>query len=102
MFAVYRGIERCPQNKIGTEQKYYNVTGEVIEIIADQMICKVFLAELGEQEIKLSASMPGWFLREKAEFSAKMRNDELFDIRPLLFLDLKEDDMFRLLCEDMS
>lgn len=102
VFAVYRGIERCPRNKIETEQKYYNVTGEVIEIIADQMICKVFLAELGEQEIKLSASMPGWFLREKAEFSAKMRNDELFDIRPLLFLDLKEDDMFRLLCADMS
>lgn len=94
-------METHPENKNRSEQKYYNVTGEVINIMTNQMVCKVFLAELGELEIKLSDSMPGWFLREKAEFSAKLCNGNLFDIKPLLFSDLDDDDIYNMLKTDM-
>lgn len=101
VFTIYRGMDTHPENKNRSEQKYYNVTGEVINIMTNQMVCKVFLAELGELEIKLSDSMPGWFLREKAEFSAKLCNGNLFDIKPLLFSDLDDDDIYNMLKADM-
>ena len=57
------------------------------------MICHVFLVELGEQEIKIEKTMPGWFLRKGAEFSAKYHAGKLFDIKPLVYSYLDDDEL---------
>ena len=58
-------------------KEYHNVSGEVEEIDIEKMYCTVYLAEFGEQEIKIEKSMPGWFLRRGTEFSAKYHEGKL-------------------------
>lgn len=82
--------------------EYYNVTGQVDQVNIQKMYCNVYFVELGEQKIKIERSMPGWFLRQGAEFSAKYRNGELFDIKPLVYSYLKDDEIISLLSEDIS
>lgn len=41
------------------------------DIDVNNWACKVCLLENGETEIAIDKSMPGWFLRKGAEFSAK-------------------------------
>ncbi len=77
--------------------KYSNVSGEVERIDIDRMCCLVYLAEFGEQEIEIEKSMPGWFLRKGAEFSAKYQYGKLFDIKPLVYSYLEEDEIIALL-----
>lgn len=102
MFAIYRGMDTSLKEENMAGQPYENVTGEVRKIFPDQMTCNVFLAELGELNIRLSSDMPGWFLRENAEFSAKYCNGKLFDLKPLLFSDCDAEDLFEMLTAEMS
>lgn len=83
-------------------EEYYNVTGQVDQVNIERMYCNVYFAELGEQKIKIEKSMPGWFLRQGAEFSAKYQASKLFDIKPLVYSYLKDDEIIALLSEEIS
>lgn len=83
-------------------EEYYNVTGQVDQVNIERMYCNVYFAELGEQKIKIEKSMPGWFLRQGAEFSAKYQAGKLFDIKPLVYSYLKDDEIIALLSEEIS
>ena len=78
-------------------KEYHNVSGEVEEIDIEKMYCTVYLAEFGEQEIKIEKSMPGWFLRRGTEFSAKYHEGKLFDIKPLMYSYLDDEEIIELL-----
>ena len=66
------------------------------------MYCSVYLAEFGEQKIKIEKSMPGWFLRQGAEFSAKYYSEKLFDIKPLVYSYLDDDEIIAFLSNEIS
>lgn len=83
-------------------KEYHNVSGEVEEIDIEKMYCTVYLAEFGEQEIKIEKSMPGWFLRRGTEFSAKYHEGKLFDIKPLMYSYLDDDEIIELLSKKIS
>ena len=102
IFAVYNGeyIEEDTDKVKITDIKvtdYYNVSGEVNYINLKEMYCNIFLAEFGEQKIEIVPSMPGWFLRKGAEFSAKYYKETLFDIRPLVYSYLSDEELIMLL-----
>ena len=44
---------------------------------------------------KIEKSMPGWFLRQGAEFSAKYHEGKLFEIKPLVYSYLDDDEILR-------
>lgn len=81
---------------------YYNVSGQVEEIDVDKMCCTVYLAEFGEQKIKIETTMPGWFLRQGVEFSAKYHDGKLFDIKPLKYSYLNDNEIIALLDSEIS
>lgn len=81
---------------------YHCVSGQVEEIDSDTMCCNVYLVEFGEQKIKIEKSMPGWFLRQGAEFSAKYYAGELFDIKPLVYSYLDDEEIITLLSKEYS
>ena len=83
-------------------KEYHNVSGEVEEINIEKMYCTVYLAEFGEQEIKIEKSMPGWFLRRGTEFSAKYHEGKLFDIKPLMYSYLDDEEIIELLSKKIS
>lgn len=83
-------------------KEYHNVSGEVEEIDIEKMYCTVYLAEFGEQEIKIEKSMPGWFLRRGTEFSAKYYEGKLFDIKPLMYSYLDDEEIIELLSKKIS
>ena len=83
-------------------KEYHNVSGEVEEIDIEKMYCTVYLAEFGEQEIKIEKSMPGWFLRRGTEFSAKYHEGKLFDIKPLMYSYLDDEEIIELLSKKIS
>ena len=83
-------------------EEYYNVSGQVEEIDIERMYCGVYLAEFGKQEIKIEKSMPGWFLRQGAEFSAKYCAGRLFDIKPLVYSYLDDEELIALLNNQIS
>lgn len=83
-------------------EEYHNVSGQVEVIDIERMYCTVYLAEYGEQEIKVEKSMPGWFLRQGAEFSAKYHAGKLFDIKPLMYSYLDDDEIIALLSNEIS
>lgn len=83
-------------------EAYYNVSGMVEEIDAESMYCKVCLAEFGEKRIKIENTMPGWLLRRGTEFSAKYCNEKLFDIKPLVYSYLEDDELIALLNSEIS
>lgn len=83
-------------------KEYHNVSGEVEEIDIEKMYCTVYLAEFGEQEIKIEKSMPGWFLRRGTEFLAKYHEGKLFDIKPLMYSYLDDEEIIELLSKKIS
>ena len=83
-------------------KEYHNVSGEVEEIDIEKMYCTVYLAEFGAQEIKIEKSMPGWFLRRGTEFSAKYHEGKLFDIKPLMYSYLDDEEIIELLSKKIS
>ena len=83
-------------------KEYHNVSGEVEEIDIEKMYCTVYLAEFGEQEIKIEKSMPGWFLRRGTEFSAKYHEGKHFDIKPLMYSYLDDEEIIELLSKKIS
>lgn len=83
-------------------EEYHNVSGQVEEIDIERMYCYVYLAEFGEQKIKIEKSMPGWFLRQGAEFSAKYHAEKLFDIKPLVYSYLDDDEIIAFLSNEIS
>lgn len=72
---------------------YINVSGEVEDIDINRHICKVSLIECDMTEIVINPSIPGWFLRKGAEFSAKMYKGELYDVKPLVYSYLKDEEV---------
>ena len=102
LFAVYKEKETdiCLEEEIHKE--YCNVSGQVEEINAETMHCKIYLTEFGEQMIKIEQTMPGWLLRPGTEFSAKYSEGKLFDIKPLMYSYLDDDEVFELLANEMS
>lgn len=101
VFAIYSGEKSDTKNIRPKCGKYQNVSGEVEKINIAEMSCLIYFSELGEKEIKITNSMPGWFLRENAEFSAKYCDGELFDIKPLAYSYLKDEDIVAMLSNDM-
>ncbi|EOS24517.1 hypothetical protein C806_02028 [Lachnospiraceae bacterium 3-1] len=93
LFYVYTREEDSIPSSNAKFVEYQNVSGQVEEIDIGGMICHVFLVELGEQEIKIEKTMPGWFLRKGAEFSAKYHAGKLFDIKPLVYSYLDDDEL---------
>lgn len=85
LFQTYTQLEEGKEKKNVELENYHNVSGRVEEVYIDEMRCKICLAEFGEIKIQISTSMPGWFLREGAEFSAKYHDKKLVDIRPLVY-----------------
>lgn len=83
-------------------KEYTNVSGQVEQIDVERMYCTVCLVEFGEQVIKIEKSMPGWFLRQGAEFSAKYQAGKLFDIKPLVYSYLEDDEIFEILSNEIS
>ena len=102
LFAVYKGLENDIEKNEIVPPKYSNVSGEVESINIDEMSCLVYLAEFGEQKIAITSLMPGWFLRENAEFSAKYYEGKLFDIKPLAYSYLKGEELIEILSNDLS
>lgn len=102
LFEVYTKDSADLTEKIIDLREYHNVSGQVEEIDIEQMNCTVYLAEFGEQEIKIEKSMPGWFLRQGAEFSAKYHAEKLFDIKPLVYSYLDDDGIIELLSNEFS
>lgn len=102
LFDIYAGKGTGAVSEIAEVGNYCNVTGELDEIDADRMVCSVFLAEFGEQEIAIEASMPGWFLRKGTEFSAKYHEGKLFDIKPLMYSYLDDEELIALLSHEFS
>ena len=46
--------------------------------------------------------MPGWFLRRGTEFSAKYHEGKLFDIKPLMYSYLDDEEIIELLSKKIS
>lgn len=102
LFSVYKSDEdRVDSTNIELED-FYNVSGQVEEIDVEEMYCNIYLAEFGEQKIKIEKSMPGWFLRKGAEFSAKYHAGQLSDIKPLMYSYLEDEEIIALLSMDIS
>lgn len=102
VFEIYKRGENNLESIVNVNRKYINVSGKVQKINEDEMTCLIFFAEIGEREMKITSIMPGWFLRENAEFSAKYCDGELFDIKPLAYSYLNEEDIMEMLINDMS
>lgn len=102
LFDVYAGKGTGAVSERAEVENYCNVTGEIDEIDAERMVFNVFLVEFGVQEIKIDASMPGWFLRKGAEFSAKYHDGRLFDIKPLMYSYLDDEELITLLSNEFS
>lgn len=102
LFDVYEKNESDSYSESKECEAYYNVSGQVERIDAESMCCKVYLAEFGEKKIKIENTMPGWLLRQGTEFSAKYYDDKLFDIRPLVYSYLDDDEIFELLDSEIS
>lgn len=101
-FEVYtRDGDNSPSANVELEE-YHNISGQVEKIDTERMYCTVYLAEFGEQEIKIEKSMPGWFLRQGAEFSAKYHEGKLFEIKPLVYSYLDDDEIIALLSSKIS
>lgn len=102
LYDIYmmKGIDEEKEEQ--KHEKYYNVSGEVEEINIENKTCKIYLAEFGELIIPIGEEMPGWFLREKAEFSAKYCNERLYDIHPLLYSSLTDDEIVALLRSELK
>lgn len=102
LFEVYtRDGDNLPSTNVEIED-YCNVSGQVEEINVERMYCNVYLAEFGEQEIKIEKSMPGWFLRQGVEFSAKYHEGKLLDIKPLVYSYLDDEEVIALLSNQIS
>lgn len=101
-FEVYEGKGQDVGPKSVEFQEYHNVSGQVEEIDTDKRQCIVYLAEFGKQTISMDKSMPGWFLRQGAEFSAKFYDGKLYDIHPLMYSYLDDKEMIALLDSDIS
>ena len=92
-WSIYAG-NKLNQNEANADQKDYSyVTGEVLEIDTENMYCNVYFVEFGEQQVKIESSMPGWFLRTGAEFSAKYCGGNLMDIKPLVYSYLDDEEI---------
>lgn len=102
LFDVYAGKGTGNVAERVEVENYCNVTGEIDEIDAERMVFNAFLVEFGVQEIKVDASMPGWFLRKGAEFSAKYHEGRLFDIKPLMYSYLDDEELITLLSNEFS
>ena len=101
-FEVYtRDGDNSPSANVELEE-YHNISGQVEKIDTERMYCTVYLAEFGEQEIEIEKSMPGWFLRQGAEFSAKYHAGKLFEIKPLVYSYLNDDEIIALLSSKIS
>lgn len=83
-------------------EKYHHVSGQVEEIDVESMCCSVCTVEFGEQNIKIEETMPGWFLRKGAEFSAKYYGGKLFDIKPLMYTYLDDEEIIAILNGEIS
>lgn len=95
-WSIYAG-NKLNQNEGNADQKDYSyVTGEVLEIDTENMYCNVYFVEFGEQQVKIESSMPGWFLRTGAEFSAKYCGGNLMDIKPLVYSYLDDEEIMAL------
>lgn len=102
LFLIYSGMTQEEEQGEMSCLKYHNVCGEVQEVDIESRQVVVFLAENGEQRISIADSMPGWFLRKGAEFSAKYADGKLFEIKPLLYTSLNNDEIFEMLCADFT
>ncbi|WP_313579990.1 HsdM family class I SAM-dependent methyltransferase [Lacrimispora sp.] len=93
-------------DKVKTEQsmvqKFLNVSGEVININFANRVCGVDMVETGEMDIVFDDNMPGWFLREGAKFSAKFSNNVLYDIKPLVYSYLDDQDIISFFSNELS
>lgn len=100
IFAIYNSTTTQERNMEEPVSIYHNVTGEVLNINPETMSCLVYFAEFGEKELTVTNSMPGWFLRQNAEFSAKYFGNEpkeLFEIKPLAY---SYEDILKILLND--
>lgn len=103
LFDVYAGEkEEFSALSIAEPCEYHNVSGQVEKIDMEGMYCHLYLAEFGKQEIKIEKTMPGWFLRQGAEFSAKYHEGKLFDIKPLVYSYLNDEQLLALLNNEIS
>ncbi|KLU69349.1 MAG: hypothetical protein RHS_4818 [Robinsoniella sp. RHS] len=92
-YNIYNGNASNKNDEKIDFSTYTNVSGQVEDIDVDNWACKVCLLENGETEIAIDKSMPGWFLRKGAEFSAKMYNGKLYEIKPLVYSYLNDDEV---------
>lgn len=101
-FDVYEGKSDKLNLVKEVHKKYCNVSGQVEKVDIKRMYCTVYLAEFGEIEIEIEKSMPGWFLRQGAEFSAKYQEGKLYEIKPLVYSYLDDDGIIALLESKIS
>ena len=102
LYSIYIKDENSPQLKDECHKEYSYVSGQVEEVDTKRMCCHIFLAEFDDQIVNIDSSMPGWFLREGAEFSAKYHSGKLFDIKPLVYSYLNDEELIALLNSDIS
>lgn len=102
LFKVYAGEGNSFISANEQFGEYHNVSGQVEKINIENMSCNVYMAEFGEQVINIENSMPGWFLRQGVEFSAKYCAGKLFDIKPLVYSYLNDEEVIALLNNEIS
>lgn len=102
LFEVHTEMENNLISEKNEFKEYHYVSGQVEEIDSDSMCCDICTVEFGEQKIKMEETMPGWFLRKGAEFSAKYHEGKLFDIKPLMYTYLGDEEIIAILNGEIS
>lgn len=100
LYDIYIGNSCRDDEKSDNGESYDTVSGLVEKIDITEMICDVYMAEFGAKKLEIQCSMPGWFLREGAEFSAKYQEGKLFDIKPLVYSYLNDDELIERLSDE--
>lgn len=96
-YFIYYGEHNIDKEGEVFTNTYNNVSGQVEDIDVENMTCTIYLLENGEMKLPINEAMPGWFLRKGAEFSGKLNNCKLYDIKPLVYSYLDDDDVISFL-----
>lgn len=94
-YNIYTNVDRKHTSEtIEIADDLLSVTGEVRQINIKEQTCLLYIVEENDDVIlPISEDMPGWFLREGMQFSARYNyNSGLTDIKPLryLYMDYEE------------
>jgi len=94
-YNTYAGINSKKTDKtIEKAKSSLNVTGEVKEINTKKRTCLLHILEEGDDVlIPISEDMPGWFLRKGMQFSARYINNSLYNIKPLRYSYMDDEDI---------